>query len=68
MSDNNQLLARGGRPFKQGRVTVIAPGNANVFVALDAPEMDYIFTVCDRAAGGTCPRWPGRPFTGALGY
>jgi len=31
------------------------------FAGADAPEMDFIFTVCDDAAGETCPIWPGRP-------
>jgi arsenate reductase len=39
----------------------------NVFAALDAPEMDFIFTVCDSTAGETCPRWRGRPFTSHWG-
>lgn len=32
-----------------------------------APEMDFVFTVCDRAAGETCPFWPGQPMTAHWG-
>jgi arsenate reductase len=31
------------------------------FDAADAPQMDFIFTVCDNAAGEVCPIWPGHP-------
>lgn len=33
------------------------------FAEPGAPEMDFIITVCDRAAGETCPAWPGHPLT-----
>lgn len=33
------------------------------FSAPGAPQMDFIFTVCDNAAGEVCPVWPGHPMT-----
>jgi protein-tyrosine-phosphatase len=33
----------------------------NELAGPDAPEMDFVFTVCDQAAGESCPLWPGRP-------
>ena len=33
------------------------------FAAEGAPEMDFVFTVCDNAAGEVCPIWPGKPMT-----
>jgi arsenate reductase len=37
------------------------------FAASGAPEMDFIFTVCDDAAGEECPIWPGHPATAHWG-
>ncbi|ODU10142.1 MAG: protein-tyrosine-phosphatase [Rubrivivax sp. SCN 71-131] len=38
------------------------------FSAPGAPSMDLIITVCDNAAGETCPLWPGHPATAHWGY
>jgi arsenate reductase len=37
------------------------------FAGGEAPVMEFVFTVCDKAAGEACPVWPGRPMTAHRG-
>lgn len=41
--------------------------NVSEFRAENAPRMDFVFTVCDRAANEDCPAWPGQPISAHWG-
>lgn len=48
-------------------VSLLRSKNVSEFQRADAPKMDFVFTVCDRAANEECPTWPGQPLSGHWG-
>lgn len=48
--------------------TLLKSKSWDVFGEPEAPQMDFIITVCDNAAGEQCPFWPGKPTTAHWGF
>ncbi|WP_425090780.1 ArsR family transcriptional regulator [Tropicimonas sp. S265A] len=57
-----EVLARQGHD-----VSRLSAKTLSTFPTEDAPEMDFVFTVCDLAANEECPPWPGQPLTAHWG-
>jgi protein-tyrosine-phosphatase len=57
-----ELLQQNGLP-----VAGLRSKSWDEFARPGAPEMDFVFTVCDSAAGEACPIWPGQPVSAHWG-
>lgn len=58
MPEAVDLLTRSGFD-----TTKVRSKSWNEFADAGAPPLDFVFTLCDQAAGETCPVWPGQPMT-----
>jgi arsenate reductase len=48
-------------------VSVLRSKNISEFQGADAPDFDFVFTVCNQAANEECPSWPGQPISAHWG-
>ena len=48
-------------------IDTLYPKDWQLFAREDAPRLDFVFTVCDNAAGEVCPVWPGQPMSAHWG-